>query len=181
MQQLQNLQQLQRFQQVPKSIIVTNKHYREFSEVKNAIFYLDPPYEHTIGYDEKTSRKVSKLDKKTYLDIRQELLTMPRGSTVEKDDFICKLGMGRTKNRMYYKDLRAKSTFDSQAFYDLAYEMSKQNIVIVSSYAISDRRFNCVFEFESARCTLQSGVTQNKNKVERLFMVKQISICSHYT
>ena len=61
--------------------------------------------------------------------------------------------------------------FNSQPFYDWAYEMSKKNIVIISSYEISDSRFECVYEFKKAKSTLAAqgyGV-----KTEKLFMVKK--------
>ena len=61
--------------------------------------------------------------------------------------------------------------FDSQSFYDWAYEVSKKNIVLISSYEISDERFECVYEFKNARSTFQSGT--NNNKTEKLFMVKK--------
>ena len=61
--------------------------------------------------------------------------------------------------------------FNSQSFYDWAYEMSKKNIVLISSYEISDSRFECVYEFKNARSTFQGGT--NKNKTEKLFMVKK--------
>ena len=61
--------------------------------------------------------------------------------------------------------------FNSQSFYDWAYEMSKKNIVLISSYEISDSRFGCVYEFKNARSTLQGGT--NNNKTEKLFMVKK--------
>lgn len=63
------------------------------------------------------------------------------------------------------------NNFDSQSFYDWAYEMSKKNIVLISSYEISDSRFKCVYEFKKARSTLQSGT--NNSKTEKLFMVKK--------
>ena len=63
------------------------------------------------------------------------------------------------------------NNFDSKAFYDWAYEMSKKNIVLISSYEISDSRFECVYEFKTARSTFQSGT--NNNKTEKLFMVKK--------
>ena len=63
------------------------------------------------------------------------------------------------------------NNFDSQAFYDWAYEMSKKNIVLISSYEISDERFECVYEFKNARSTLQGGT--NNSKTEKLFMVKR--------
>ena len=62
------------------------------------------------------------------------------------------------------------NSFDSQEFYNWAFEMSKSNIVIISSYSISDERFEVVYSFDKARSTLQSG-TKN-NKCEKLFMVK---------
>ena len=61
--------------------------------------------------------------------------------------------------------------FDNQSFYDWAYEMSKKNIVLISSYEISDERFKCVYEFKNAKSTLApNGVG---NKTEKLFMVKK--------
>lgn len=59
--------------------------------------------------------------------------------------------------------------FDSQEFYDWAFVMAKNNIVIISSYSISDERFEAVYSFDKARCTLQSG---RGSKNEKLFMVK---------
>ena len=62
------------------------------------------------------------------------------------------------------------NSFDSQEFYDWAFEMAKTNIVIISSYSISDERFEVVYSFDKARSTLESG-TRN-DKCEKLFMVK---------
>lgn len=62
--------------------------------------------------------------------------------------------------------------FNSQSFYDWAYEMSKKNIVLISSYEISDSRFECVYEFKNARSTLSSGKYYGK-RTEKLFMVKK--------
>ena len=60
--------------------------------------------------------------------------------------------------------------FNSQLFYDWAYEMSKKNIVLISSYEISDSRFECVYEFKTARSTLSGG--SRGKQTEKLFMVK---------
>ena len=62
------------------------------------------------------------------------------------------------------------NSFDSQEFYNWAFEMSKSNIVIISSYSISDERFEAVYSFDKARSTVQGG-TRN-DKCEKLFMVK---------
>ena len=61
--------------------------------------------------------------------------------------------------------------FDSQEFYDWAFEMAKTNIVIVSSYSISDERFEAVYSFDKARSTIHYG-QGDKAKNEKLFMVK---------
>ena len=65
------------------------------------------------------------------------------------------------------------NSFDSQEFYDWAFEMAKTNIVIISSYSISDERFEAVYSFDKARSTLGSGI--RNDKCEKLFMVKNIS------
>ena len=62
-------------------------------------------------------------------------------------------------------------SFDSQSFYDWAFKMANKNIVLISSYEISDERFECVYEFKKARSTLQGGT--NNSKTEKLFMVKK--------
>lgn len=64
----------------------------------------------------------------------------------------------------------SQHTFDSQKLYDWAYEMSKNNIVIISSYHISDDRFKCVYEFSSAHSTYVGGI--DSSRVERLFMAQ---------
>ena len=44
----------------------------------------------------------------------------------------------------------ANGNFDSKEFYDWAFEMSKDNIVIISSYEVSDERFEVVYNFVRA-------------------------------
>ena len=61
--------------------------------------------------------------------------------------------------------------FKSQPFYDWAYNMSKKNIVLMSSYEISDSRFECVYEFKNASRTNYGG--SHRKKTEKLFMVKK--------
>ena len=63
------------------------------------------------------------------------------------------------------------SEFDNQSFYDWAYEMSKKNIVLTSSYEISDSRFECVYEFKKVRSTFSPG--PRGKRTEKLFMVKK--------
>lgn len=117
LQQLQQLQQLERVQRLERPE-ATNLDYTEFSDIENAILYLDPPYENTTlnGY--------------------------------------------------------SIDGFNSQAFYGWAYEMSKKNIVLISSYEISDERFECVYEFKNARNTFSPKSCRGIES-EKLFMVKK--------
>ena len=84
------------------------------------------------------------------------------------------------KNTIIYLDPPYENTilkgysmkeFNSQPFYDWAYEMSKKNIVLISSYEISDERFECVYEFKKARIAYPPYSRGNKS--EKLFMVKK--------
>lgn len=63
------------------------------------------------------------------------------------------------------------SEFNSQSFYDWAYNMSKNNTVLISSYEILDERFECVYEFKKARSTYSPGSAGKRT--EKLFMVKK--------
>ena len=60
--------------------------------------------------------------------------------------------------------------FNHAEFYDWAAEMARENIVLLSSYTVSDDRFEEVFRFETARSTLSGG--KGKGHCEKLFMVK---------
>ena len=168
LEQLQRLEQLERLQQLNK-IKATNKSYHDFSEVSGAILYLDPPYEGTTqeGYKGKKQKRIVKPE--VYKEMRDKLLKLEKGTKIEHDSFIFSLGVDdNNKNRMYYKDV--SSAFDSQEFYDWAFEMSKTNIVIISSYSISDERFEVVYSFDKARSHYQGGTSNKEN--EKLFMVK---------
>lgn len=60
------------------------------------------------------------------------------------------------------------NTFDSLAFYDWAFNMAKNNVVIISSYQVSDERFKTAYEFKTARSTYAGG--NNGKRYEKLFM-----------
>ena len=66
------------------------------------------------------------------------------------------------------------NSFDSQEFYDWAFEIAKTNIVIISSHSISDERFEAVYSFDKAHSKFRRGPS-DKGKMEKLFMVKNIS------
>lgn len=118
LQQLQRLQQLEQLQQLEEKnniIDMTAKEYKEFSDVKDSILYLDPPYENAVN-EYKTEK------------------------------------------------------FNSKEFYDWAFEMSKNNVVIISSYEVSDERFGVVYDFVKVKSTISSGA--RGTRTEKLFMVK---------
>lgn len=90
LQQIERLTSISDIEQLKLYQKITNKDYRYFSDIKNSILYLDPPYE---------------------------------------------------KSKNAYKG----GLFDSKVFYDWAYEMSNNNIVLLSSYEVSDDRFECAY------------------------------------
>lgn len=154
-----------------KPITVTNKDFKQFSNVKNAILYLDPPYENTTHeayeFGRQSKRKVAK---EKYKEIRERLLKLEKGAKITEDGFVFYLGEHKNnQHRMYVKDAQSATTFDSKEFYSWAYAMSQNNIVILSSYEVSDPRFEMVYEFD-AKSTPQGGA---KGRTEKLFMVKK--------
>ena len=169
LQQLEQLEQLQQLQRLERPE-ATNLDYKEFSDIENSILYLDPPYEGAIGYEH--GGKARSVLPDVYKKMRQKLLKMPTGAVIVEDEIEYKLGTyPNNARRMYVKDLRIQpNTFDNQAFYDWAFKMANKNIVLISSYEISDSRFECVYEFKNARSTFQGGTN---NKTEKLFMVKK--------
>lgn len=169
LQQLEQLEQLQQLQRLERPE-ATNLDYKAFSDIENSILYLDPPYEGAIGYEH--GGKARSVLPDVYNKMRQKLLKMPTGSVIVEEEIEYKLGMPPNNYRMYVKDLRIQpNSFENQSFYDWAFEMANKNIVLISSYEISDERFGCVYEFKTARSTFQSGT--NNSKTEKLFMVKK--------
>ena len=63
------------------------------------------------------------------------------------------------------------SQINYQAFYDWVVKMSKNNIVMLSSYEVSDDRFECVYNFDTAKSTFQ--IKNNGQRTEKLFMFKE--------
>ena len=169
LQQLEQLEQLQQLQRLERPE-ATNLDYKAFSDIENSILYLDPPYEGATGYEH--GGKARNVLPDVYKKMRQKLLKMPTGSVIVEEEIEYKLGMPPNNYRMYVKDLRIQTNrFDSQSFYDWAFKMANKNIVLISSYEISDERFECVYEFKNARSTFQGGT--NNDKTEKLFMVKK--------
>ena len=62
------------------------------------------------------------------------------------------------------------SGFNHSEFYDWAVKMARENIVLLSSYTVSDDRFEEVFRFETARSSLAGGF--DKTRCEKLFVAK---------
>ena len=163
--QLERLEQLERLQ---RPLQITNKSYEDFSDVRGAVLYLDPPYEGTSGYGNKNPAREISPD--IYDKMRQRLLKMPKGAVIIEDKIEYKLGTSPNNNRrMYVKDLQIRdNAFDSQVFYDWAFKMARHNIVLISSYTIFDNRFSVAHEFPTVKSTLQGGGGQGE--CEKLFM-----------
>ena len=155
--QLDNINSVNRLEHLE----MHNKDYRAFSDVENAILYLDPPYENTVGYTAVDSKVITKEKKER---IRRILKSKPKGTKIKEGTIIYSLN---ENGNIYIKE--TSNGFNSKLFYDWAYEMSKKNIVLISSYEISDPRFECVWTFEKAGSTLAGGMDLSKK--ERLFMV----------
>lgn len=168
--QIQGIKQIELIQRIKQSygnINITNKDYREFIGLSGAIIYLDPPYENATN--EYLYEEAPEIDKETYQEMRNWLLKHRDVEKVVKNDLEFKLGKhSNNQNRMYVKYVVEE--FDSKQFYEYAYEMSKKNVVIISSYEVSDNRFEPVFEFKNARSTFSARTSGNRT--EKLFMVK---------
>lgn len=155
--QLDNISSVNRL----KHLETYNTDYRAFSHVEGAILYLDPPYENTKGYITVESDVVSTDEIER---ARKILKTKPKGTKLRKGTKVYSLN---DNGRVCVRE--TSNGFNSKLFYDWAYEMSKKNIVLISSYEISDPRFKCVWTFEKAGSTLAGGMDLSKK--ERLFMV----------
>lgn len=147
---LDKLDQFKRLEQLPRLYQLERLQNAFSTEVKNnqqlCLFELVKPYNKLLTVTNHDYKKFSNIKNSTiYLDPPYEF------SDVER----C--------YNLY---------FDHLDFYDWAYRMSKNNIVLMSSYSVSDNRFVEVFEFKKARSTLQGGITGKVEKTEKLFMVK---------
>lgn len=142
---------------------------------------------------EKKNQALQQLERLQQLEQLQQLQRLPQLACMQQLERVQKIGIENLKitnhdykhftyltNAIIYLDPPYEGTthkgyktdaFDSQTFYEWAYEMSKKNIVLISSYKISDERFECVYEFKNARSTFQGGTSNNKT--EKLFMAKR--------
>lgn len=142
-------------------------------------------YEEKLGFfdKEEKGRVLQQLQRLQQLERLQQLQKLGRLQQLQKLDLL------EVNNKDYrdYSDIsnsiiyldppyeKSSNTyeggsFDSKAFYDWAFAMSKNNIVLISSYEISDPRFEVVYEFKTARSTFQNG--KAGKRYEKLFMVK---------
>ena len=163
---------------------------KEISDLKyNLVKEIIEKHNVFSGYKQTETYKRS-IEKYKRLEQLQQLQQLERIQQLEQLERPQKLNKIKVTNKSYhtfsdvsgailyldppYEGSNQKSyinSFDSQEFYDWAFEMAKTNIVIISSYSISDERFEAVYSFDKVRSTLQIG-TSNKEKNEKLFMVK---------
>lgn len=121
----------------------------------------------------------NKLERLQQLQQLQQLERLQRMQKFEptNEDYTA---FSKLKNKIIYLDPPYENTnqaaykgntFDSRSFYDWAFNMSKDNIVLLSSYTVSDDRFEVVYEFKKATSTYAGG--KNNKRYEKLFMVKK--------
>ena len=154
---------------------------RKFSDLKyNLAIEIIKKHDTFSGYKKTETYKnayrpfdIGKVDRSQVLQQLQRLYQLERVQRLELPEAtnLDYTAFSDIENSILYLDppyentvLKGYSTdgFDSQAFYDWAYKMSKKNIVLISSYEISDKRFECVYEFKNARSTLQGGTNNSK-------------------
>lgn len=150
------------------AIKIINKHdlfsgYRQTDTYKNA----KRPYDEGKLDKNKILEQLQRLQQLEQLQQLQRLevtnLSYEAFSDIEGVVFYLDPPYENTTHKAY------KGDFDSRRFYDWAFEMSKKNIVLISSYEITDDRFKCVYEFKTAKSTMQGG--RAGNRTEKLFMV----------
>ena len=146
----------------------------------------------TYNAKQANDKRVQQLERLGQLEQLQRLLRLEQLERLGQLEQLQQLNKIKATNKSYHDFSKVSSailyldppyewssqkgyinSFDSQEFYDWAFEMAKNNIVIISSYSISDERFESVYSFDKARSTIRCG--QRNGKCEKLFMVKNIS------
>lgn len=162
----------------------------EFSDLKhNLVTKIIKNHDTFDGYKKTDTYKnayrpfdIGKEDKSQVLQQLQQLQQLERLQQLEQLEVtnLDYTAFSDVESAIFYLDPPYENTvlkgysiseFDSQSFYDWAYNMSKKNIVLISSYEISDERFECVYEFKKARSTFSGGI--RGKRTEKLFMVKK--------
>ena len=163
---------------------------KEFSDLKyNLAVEIIKKHDTFSGYKKTDTYKnayrpfdIGKVDKAQVLEQLQRLHQLQRLQQLEcvEATSLDYTAFSGVENAILYLDPPYQDTllkgysineFDSKVFYDWAYNMSKKNIVLISSYEISDERFECVYDFKSVRSTYAPG--PRGKQTEKLFMVKK--------
>lgn len=162
----------------------------EFSDLKhNLVTEIIKKHDTFSGYKKTDTYKnayrpfdIGKVDRAQVLEQLQRLHQLQRLQQLECVEVtnLDYTEFSGVENAIFYLDPPYQNTllkgysineFNSQSFYDWAYNMSKKNIVLISSYEISDERFECVYEFKNVRSTYTPG--PRGKHTEKLFMVKK--------
>lgn len=163
---------------------------KEFSDLKhNLVTEIIKKQDTFSGYKKTDTYKnayrpfdIGKVDRAQVLEQLQRLHQLQRLQQLEcvEATSLDYTAFSGVENAILYLDPPYQDTllkgysineFDSKVFYDWAYNMSKKNIVLISSYEISDERFECVYDFKSVRSTYAPG--PRGKQTEKLFMVKK--------
>ncbi|MBT0933099.1 DNA adenine methylase [Streptococcus lutetiensis] len=179
LQQLEQLQQLQRLQRLEQLQQLQRLQRLEQLQQLQRLQRLEQLQQLQRLQRLEQLQQLQRLQRLEQLQQLQRLQRLEQLQQLEVTNFDYK-AFSDVESAIFYLDPPYENTnlkgysidrFDSQSFYDWAYETSKKNIVLISSYEISDSRFECVYEFKNARSTLSGG--NRGNKTEKLFMVKK--------
>lgn len=137
-------------------------------------------YKKALADNGKTTQRVEQLERLQQLENLQSLKSLGDDSLSSKDyrEFsnvsggVIYLDPPYENSKVVYQ-ANDINRFDYKEFYDWAYDMAQKNIVIISSYEVSDERFEEVFSFDKARSTIQGGMKGAGIRCEKLFMAKE--------
>lgn len=147
-------------------------------------------YKQTVTYKEKLQQleQLQQLRQLQQLGRLQQLVQLQQLERLQQLKYSERLTISNfdyrhfstVKNSIIYLDPPYENTditayrtgdFDYQEFYDWAAKMAENNVVLLSSYEVTDERFEIVYEFTTARSTFNvSNVKTGKH--EKLFMLK---------
>lgn len=152
--------------------------YKQTETYKTAHRFYDEGKEEKNQVLQQSSRlqQLEQLQQLQQLQRLQRLQQLQQYIDVLNEDYTA---FSNIEGAIFYLDPPYENTkkydcdIEHSDFYDWCVEMSKKNIVLISSYKLTDDRFVCVHEFLKARSNMQSGYHNDNGKVERLFMVRE--------
>lgn len=156
-----------------KDIIKNHKTFKGYKQTKT--------YKDFVKDD--NLQRLEQLERLQQLEALQQVQQLKRLQHVTNKDYKEFAGL---KNSIVYLDPPYSNVskrfydyedLDWSEFLDFCIKLSKDNIVLISSYEINDDRFYPVYHFGESRSTLQTGMHTKKH--DKIFMVKVNGIGNH--